>query len=130
MVKEEPLSYLTNVKLPPTADCYKNQKTTSLPSLITQIQLFMREGFPPTTVKIFRNFLINILPNFLNCFKTELDCHPNSLREFYGYISYTEKCKPVVFMTNHWISFPCIKDQNKLSEVLGALPILTKDAWK
>lgn len=59
----------------------------------------------------FRNFLFNILPNVLNHFQTELDCHPNSLRK-------------------HWVLIPCIKDQIKLSEVLGLLPILTIDAGK
>lgn len=41
----------------------------------------------PAAVMIVRYFLFNILPNFLNCFQTELDCHPNSLRKFYCYIS-------------------------------------------
>lgn len=52
----------------------------------TDATVYERRIFPPT-VMIFRNFLFNILPNSLNCFQTELDCHPNSLRKFYGYIS-------------------------------------------
>lgn len=111
MVKEEPLSSKV-LNFPPLLITPLQEPENSIPSKLnyTDATVYERRISPPT-VMIFRNFLFNTLPNFMNCFQTELDCNPNSLRK-------------------HWILFPCMKDQTKLSEVPDLLPILTTDAGK
>lgn len=94
------------------------------------MQLFTREGFFfSLQLWYFKDFLFNNLPNSLNCFQTELNCHPNSLRKVYGYVSLYWKMQAFGFEKKQ----DCVsmhKGPEQGAEVPALPPSITMDARK
>lgn len=103
---------------------------TSPQSLITEMQLFTREGFffpySYDILKIF--FLITCqIPSTVS--KLSWTVIQIAWGKFMAMYLYTEKCKPLVLRRSR-ILFPCIKAQSRGAEVPALPPSITMDATK